>query len=171
MDTLGACAQIMDWDGNLRWAFVTDPYIEGKICSSIDADNKINYTDIIVGEQYLDMISPWLRPDDEDKVCFFGQQGGAGDNTVQEIFKVMEECALTKAYLIVDDKNEIHSWNCRVEREGDLLHIYPYETIVETIHVNLGTEAKIKAHLAKQTITENYKAGMHWVGKKPYLLK
>lgn len=100
MDTLGACAQFMELNGHLRWGFLPDPYIKGKVCMErTDRQHDWHPVDSIVGEQYLDMISPWLRPDNENAVCAFGERGGAGDNTVQEIFKVMEECALTSPML------------------------------------------------------------------------
>ncbi len=168
MNTLGACAQIMDWKGNLRWAFVTDPYIEGKICSSIEG-KKINYTDITVGEQYLDMISPWLRPEEDDKVCFFGETGGAGDNTVQEIFKAMEECALTTAYVLVDKNGNIESWNCKALYSDGALHVYPYEAIIKTIHVNLPQTIDVITYFENKTISETHHKGMNWIGKMPYL--
>ena len=79
MDTLGACTQIMREDGNLRWGFIPDPYIEAKLY--VENPKQKNHglvVDSIVGEQYLDMISPWLRPDDENTICQFKERGGAG---------------------------------------------------------------------------------------------
>ncbi|MEG2573934.1 MAG: hypothetical protein RSA44_04645, partial [Bacteroides sp.] len=79
MNTLGSCAQIMELNGNLRWGFIPDPYIAGKVC--VEMKEKKHHwqpMDSIVGEQYLDMISPWLRPDDENSVCAFKERGGAG---------------------------------------------------------------------------------------------
>lgn len=88
MDTLGSCAQIMREDGHLRWGFIPDPYIEAKLyVENPEQKHHGLVVDSIVGEQYLDMISPWLRPDDENTICQFKERGGAGDNTVQEIFK------------------------------------------------------------------------------------
>ena len=72
MDTLGACAQIMREDGHLRWGFIPDPYIEAKLyVENPEQKHHGLVVDSIVGEQYLDMISPWLRPDDENTICQF----------------------------------------------------------------------------------------------------
>lgn len=71
------------------------------------------------------MISPWLRPDDENTICQFKERGGAGDNTVQEIFKVMEECALTSAYVLIRKDGSILAYNCQVHKKTALCILYP----------------------------------------------
>lgn len=96
LDTMGACAQLMTPDGHLRWGFIPDPYVDGRLCVPAKGGSKgeWTFTDTIVGECYLDMVSPWLRPADDNTLCTFGQIGGAGDNTVYEIFKAMEETVM-----------------------------------------------------------------------------
>lgn len=168
MDTLGACAQIMDLNGHLRWGFLPDPYIKGKVCvERSDRKHDWHPVDSIVGEQYLDMISPWLRPDDENSVCAFGERGGAGDNTVQEIFKVMEECALTSAYVVIDEAGRVQSWNCSAGYENGVLRIIPDEELITGIHLNSLLKIEVETNLAGKHIRKSYLPGMDWIGKKP----
>jgi len=138
MNTMGACAQVINGKGKLRWGFIPDPYVDSWVC--VPDKNNVqgwNHRDSIVGEQYLDVISPWCRPSGGDQLCDFGQRGGAGDNTVYEIFKAMEECALTTAFVIVEPTGEVKSWNCRAQlSDGGRLKVSALEACVEKLHVN-----------------------------------
>lgn len=172
MDTLGTCAQIMDLNGHLRWGFVPDPYIKGMVCvERSDKRHDWHPVDSIVGEQYLDMISPWLRPDDENAVCAFGERGGSGDNTVQEIFKIMEECALTSAYVVIDETGKIQSWNCSAWYEKGILHIVPDEELITGIHLNSSRKVEVEINLAGKYICKSYLPGIRWIGDAPLLIK
>ena len=137
MDTIGACMQTVTDEGRLRWGFIPDPYVESWVCVP-DPNNPRgwNHCDSIVGEQYLDLISPWLRPDNADQICDFGNNGGSGDNTLFEMFKALEECALTTAYIIVDRKGNTRTWNCKADLSHGLLQIETTEPSVEKIHIN-----------------------------------
>ncbi len=122
-DTLGACVQLMAPDGHLRWGFLPDPYIKGRVCiPSPEGHGRFEYADSIVGEQYMDMISPWMRPDDEHTLMNFGGIGGAGDHTVYEIFKALEEVAISTAYIRFADGELTTSDNCR----ADLVELSSY---------------------------------------------
>lgn len=62
-DTLGSCVQLMADNGKLRWGFITDPYIHGRVCvPAPEGHGKFQYADSIVGEQYLDMVTPGCAP-------------------------------------------------------------------------------------------------------------
>ena len=121
-DTLGSCVQLMTADGYLRWGFIPDPYMDGRICVS-DGKGGIDYKDKVIGEQYLEMISPWLRPADETKLCNFGEIGGAGDHTVYEIFKALEETMISTAYVRVESDGRFNALNCRARLRGDSLYV------------------------------------------------
>lgn len=168
MDTLGACIQIMGLDGKLRWGFVPDPYVEAKVY--VENPSKQSYgipVDSIIGEQYLDMISPWLRPDDEENaICQFKERGGAGDNTVQEIFKALEECALTSAYVLIRDDRSIETYNCRVISENERLLIIPDESIIDKIHINAKIPVTIEVRLHQRKIIQERLQGQHWINLK-----
>ena len=94
-DTMGACVQVMNLDGHLRWGFIPDPYVDALVCVPRQ-DNPRAWTtqNAIVGEQYMDLINPWLRPADENGLFTFGECGGSGDGTVYEIFKALTECMI-----------------------------------------------------------------------------
>ena len=172
MDTLGACAQLMELDGHLKWGFIPDPYIKGKVCvERSDKRHEWHPVDSIVGEQYLDMISPWLRPDNENAVCAFGERGGAGDNTVQEIFKVMEECALTSAYVIIDEEGRVQNWNCSTRYKEGILHIVPDEDLITCLHLNLSQDVEVETTLSGKHIRKSCFSGMEWIGNTPPLIK
>ena len=119
----------------------------------------------------MDMISPWLRPDNENAVCAFGERGGAGDNTIQEIFKVMEECALTSAYVVADGAGRVRCWNCTAEYEEGILCIAPDEETVVGIHLNLSGDVEVEVVLPGNRIRKSCPAGMRWIGNIPSLIK
>ncbi len=78
VDTVGACMQLIDETGNLRWAFIADPYLNVRRAlvpdfekESPDGYESAKYLDTkayrgkyvrrIIGEEYVDMISDWYR--------------------------------------------------------------------------------------------------------------
>lgn len=91
-DTLGACVQLVDLNGKLRWCFLPDPYIDALVAVP-DPDGRSRTTERrIVGEQYMEMISDWCRPVNDTGYVVFGEDGGEGDGTVYEIFNAVYEC-------------------------------------------------------------------------------
>ena len=66
MNAMGSCAQLMGFDGTLRWAFIADPYRNTGLWVK---DEEASHDDVIVGkhvntvigEEYVDMISYWWR--------------------------------------------------------------------------------------------------------------
>ena len=91
LDAMGSCVQLMDLNGKLRWGFLPDPYIDARVCVPGDAPHTLCYQDRIVGEQYMDLISPWCRQVDEKVPADWPCVGCAGDGTVYEIFNVLCE--------------------------------------------------------------------------------
>lgn len=169
-ETTGACVQLMDLDGRLRWGFIPDPYIEGLVCTpAADNPHERQMRDSVVGEQYLGMISPWLRPDDEHAFTRFGCPGGAGDNTVYEIFKALEECVLTTAYVIVSETGAIRAHNCSAHwTRPDRLHIEPAEKCIERIHLNIRKPIVAETRLQGKSYRQRAASGMSWIGTDPY---
>jgi len=91
LDALGSCVQVMGLDGKLRWGFMPDPYIDGRVCVPGEAPYTLGYEDRIIGEQYMDLITPWCRQENEDIPADWPQIGCAGDGTVYELFNVLAE--------------------------------------------------------------------------------
>ena len=167
MDTLGACVQIMDGNGWLRWGFVPDPYVRAKVFAEDPAHPGEGIPTVaIVGEQYLELITPWHRPDDDAAVMDFGQKGGQGDYTVFEIFKALEECALTQAFVIVRADGSLAAWNCTARRRGNVIEVTPAETCITGIHMNTAAPVRIRALFGNRELSARVD-GMQWLGEKP----
>lgn len=141
---LGACLQLMNAEGNLRWSFVCEPHLKTEIFvkntekAVVDAYNSVKlpytgcqgkYIDSVISEQYIPMISDWYRASKdnpvvggynscplflEDKTIMIENQGGVCDNDVHEIFKCMEETVLNKAFIAEED-NEMLCYGCKAE--------------------------------------------------------
>ncbi len=159
-DGMGACLQLVSLDGELRWAFVVDPYIKSvnrtfvpdtdkpitdgyRNITSIEPAYRGKFTDSVVGEEYLPMISGWFRTGQEQKVTGgfttcplilkdrnveVDKQGGCCDNDVHEIFKCLEETVYKKAF-IHEENGELICYNCKADLEGDKITVTAIEEI------------------------------------------
>ncbi len=170
METAGACIQLMDLDGRLRWGFLPDPHVEGLVCMPVaERPFERQMRDSIVGEQYLGMISPWLRPADDEAFTHFGGPGGAGDNTVYEIFKALEECVMTTAYILVTDTGEIQCHGCSARwTSSGLLHVEPDDPCIARIHLNTAKPITVKGRMQNRIFRVSADRGMNWIGRDPY---
>ncbi len=168
MDSLGACVQLLDGaTGKLRWAFVQDPYIDADVLVQ-DPDDPANPAGMrehrIIGEQYVEMISHFYHPPLNEVTGGHWGVGGSCDNDVHEVFKALEEVALTAAYVVERKSGEIVGYNCRVERNGDTLVVTPAEAIVSRVHVNLRQTYLVQSAFGDgETINEKC-MGMQWMG-------
>lgn len=134
MDGMGAGAQLIDTDGNLRWAFVCDPCIEAKMFvkdKKLENGYSGKVEDCVIGERYLDMISGWYKHEKQRVTGGFlthplmtkdgsfevDNQGGCCDNDVHEIFKCMEETVLKKAFIHEKENGEFLLYGC-CEKDG-----------------------------------------------------
>lgn len=137
-NAMGAFANLLDYKtGDLRWAFVVDPYIEAE--QTCSADSHYTFSDVslgnphpqlydtrrfIFGEEYVNMISDW-------------QTINSQDNDVHEVFKCMGEAVLTNAFIIERPNGEIVGYNCTVKRSGSKLTVTPDEKQITQLHTNL----------------------------------
>lgn len=140
----GAFANLIDYrTGNLRWAFVLDPYlpvrqiaapVEGVTFDDVTTGNPhpdfYGSRSFVIGEQYVDMISSW-------------QPINSQDNDVHEVFKFLEEAVLTKAYVVERADGKIVGYNCDVRQKGNRLIVIPYERQVTDLHLNLKNDYKV----------------------------
>jgi len=121
MDTLGACIQCVDSDGNLNWGYVLDPCIVGERLSKSSQKGNIKTEISTVGECYMPMISDWWRQDEEKLILQFlyplddptnwdNNYGGSCDNDVHEHFKCLFETVFGKAFIHL--ANDVLTYNC-----------------------------------------------------------
>ncbi|WP_053985996.1 hypothetical protein [Niameybacter massiliensis] len=170
MDTLGASMQVIDIEtGELRWAFIVDPYVEAQIFvpnEQVPGQGKL--VSKVVGEEYISMVSDWWKCDQEQVThCYAfpnrGEQeghykGGACDNDVHEHFKCLEEVALTKAY-VHQDQEELLNYNCKVAQTAEGMFITPSEDLVEEIVISINGPCTV--HIEGWDKTQHLEAGMH----------
>ncbi|MHC4960586.1 MAG: discoidin domain-containing protein [Planctomycetota bacterium] len=169
MNSLGSCVQLIDGEtGILRHSFTQDPYIETTKLVEDEA-NPDNNSGIrvptIIGEQYQDMISHFYKPKDFNKV-YGGHWGEAGncDNDVHEIFKALEEVALTAAYVIERADGTLSTYNCKAKKTGTAITIIPAEEVVSRVHLNLKKRRTVKVNFCSgEKVSGNY-TGMQWIG-------
>lgn len=166
MDALGAGVQLIDLtNGELRWAFIPDPYIEAKVFVQDPQQTGRGIIEKrIIGEQYLPMISGWWKAPEGKAVRGYSTtiQGSSCDNDAHEIFKAMTEIALTSAYVLERANGEIVSWNCKVKREKDKLVITPNEAVISRFHLNFKKEHSVSIKF--DSLVSGKFEGMQWVG-------
>lgn len=131
MDTLGACMQMIDENGVLRWAFVTDPCVETKEMVKADTPPYIAFIPRVVSEEYLPMVSDWYRQRPRKLIKQYlmnfknininrNDYGGSCDNDVHEHFKCLDECVYGKAFVheLIDGK--FIYYNC-IMKNGNVI--------------------------------------------------
>jgi hypothetical protein len=169
MESLGACVQLIDGEtGTLRWAFVQDPYIDADVLiqDPADPDNPAGMrVHRILGEQYVDMISHFYHPPLDEVTGGHWGVGGSCDNDVHEIFKALEEVALTAAYVVERDSGEVVGYNCRVFAAQETLKITPAEDIVTRVHLNLKRACRIECVFNGISHSMLANTGMQWISE------
>ncbi|MDE5759396.1 MAG: hypothetical protein K2I11_00190, partial [Bacteroides sp.] len=136
-NAMGAFSNLIDYrSGDLRWAFVVDPYLKVKQACSADthvtADSLsfgnphpelYDTREFVIGEQYVNMISDW-------------QTVNTQDNDVHELFKCIGEAMLTNAFIIERPDGEVTGYNCQVTRQGNKLTVKANEKQIVNLHCN-----------------------------------
>ncbi len=168
MNALGSCAQLIDaGSGELRWAFIPDPCIEARVWrEQPDKPGRGRHAQVIIGEQYQPMISGWYKAAPYTWVTGYHWEendGGCCDNDVHEIFKCLDEVALTSAYVVEQENGGIVSWNCTVHQEGGILKIQPSEQVINRIHLNLRGPHQIEARFIDNDPVIVKVTGMKWI--------
>lgn len=129
--------------GDLRWAFVVDPYLRVTQACSPDThvtEDSLSFGNphpmlyqtrkFTIGEQYVPMISDW-------------QTVNTQDNDVHELFKFIGEAMLTNAFVVEREDGSLHGYNCLVEKHGDKWVVKPLEKQMANLHCNLRHARKI----------------------------
>jgi hypothetical protein len=167
MNAMGSCAQVIDSrTGQLRWAFVPDPYREVTMLVPDPAypmrGKRVN---AIIGEQYVPMIASFHYPDHEPVFGNGWDSGWCCCNDVHEIFTSLSEVALTSAYVVERANGDLVAWNCRATRDGaGVISIEPAEDIVSRVHLNLRSPRQVKATFAHGGAVSTQAEGLQWIG-------
>lgn len=151
----GAFAGLISPEGELRWAFVVDPYVKarqtrkpvpGYTSDSLSFGNPhpdvLGAEEIVVGEQYVDMVSSY-------------QGINTQDNDVHEVFRFIGEAFLENAFVVERGDGSIGLYNCHFEKR----RLVPDDISVKRIHFNLLSPHKFKFNGAEHSLP----AGMNWV--------
>lgn len=144
-NAMGAFSNMVDnRSGDLRWAFVVDPYL--RVRQACGADTTVTADSLsfgnphpdlyptrsfVIGEQYVGMISDW-------------QTVNTQDNDVHELFKCMSEAVLTNAFVVEREDGEIVGYNCKATRHGDRIEVVPTEKQITQLHCNLHTATTVE---------------------------
>ena len=165
---LGSCAQLIDFKtGELRWAFVPDPYVQASVFQENPAaPGKPTRVNKVVSEQYIPMISQWYKPAKGKCVWAYGDSGGgACNNDVHEIFKCVGEVMLENAYVIERADGSLAGWNCTVSRDKNgTLQVVPAEACISRVHLNLKKGGAVGIAFSSGKLKSMAKPGMRWVG-------
>ena len=94
--------------------------------------------DDIIGEQYLDMVSPWHREE------IFPRKKWGIDNLVHEVFKCLAGAGLLYAHVYEEEDGSLLAWNARACREGGRLQIFVTDRLVKAIHCRLQKETQVE---------------------------
>ena len=142
--------------GDLRWAFVVDPYL--KVTQACSPDSHVTADSLsfgnphpmlyqtrqfTIGEQYVPMISDW-------------QTVNTQDNDVHELFKFIGESMLTNAFVVEREDGSLHGYNCRVRKAGDQWTVEPAERQIVNLHCNLRHARKIAFRGAAKQLAAGY---------------
>lgn len=171
MNAMGSCAQLMGFDGTLRWAFIADPYRETRLFVQDEektTEDKIvgKHVDTVIGEQYVDMISYWWKAPAHTWVPGYTAMGGSVtqgaccDNDVHEVFKALGEVALTKAYVVEQEDGSLEAYNCTAQEENGSLVITPDEDVVSNISLQLKKDRDVTVHFWNGDQSQTIEAGL-----------
>ncbi|MGC2404775.1 MAG: hypothetical protein WA510_33600, partial [Acidobacteriaceae bacterium] len=166
MNAMGSCAQVIDSrSGELRWAFVPDPYREvTMLVADPNLPGEGKRVPAIIGEQYVPMIASFHYPSREPVFGNGWENGWCCCNDVHEIFIALSEVVLTSAYLVERGNGDLVTWNCTAQRdEAGVLHIQPAEEVVTRVHVNLPGTRQLSVGFAGGALTAQAQ-GLAWIG-------
>lgn len=174
-NAMGACVQAIDEKtGILRWAFIPDPYIEARtfVPDSVKPGQG-KHIPMIIGEQWLPMISDWWRVPEGEIGAMIGfqsegfqnvTQGWSCDNDVHEHFRVLTEQFIPNAFVLEREDGSLRTMNCQVNREGSTLTVKLDEDVISRVHFNLKNKYNIVVAFSTEKFKQAVDKGMHWVG-------
>lgn len=144
-NAMGAFANLVDpVSGELSWAFISDPYVEAE--QACGPDTTVTFETVtfgnphprlyptrklVVGESYVPMVSGW-------------QTVNTQDNDVHEVFKLMGEVVLNRAFVVIRADGSAEGYNCEVMRRGKKsLIVIPTEPQIGAVHFNVPAAMEV----------------------------
>lgn len=157
MNGLGSCLQLVDGQtGRLRWGFICDPYVEtSAYVQEAPGVCRGKMADLILGEEYVDMVSGWHRTEK------FPREKWGIDQLVHEIFKCMAETILTSVYLLEEEDGKFTCYNGIVQEDAGLLRVIPREAVVRRAHVQMKKKRRVAFCFEKEERTAELSSG--WI--------
>lgn len=157
-NAMGAFSNLIDYKtGNLRWAFVVDPYLKVKQTCSADTgvtEDSLSFGNphpelyetrsFVIGEQYVNMISDW-------------QTVNTQDNDVHELFKCMGEAMLVNAFVVEREDGSLIGYNCKIKRTENMLEVLADEKQIVNLHCNLKSPYQVSFCGQTRNLKKNYR--------------
>ena len=123
MNTMGACMQCVDENGDLNWGFVSDACVVGQRLKKNCTKSNVGFEKVVAGEEYLPMISDWFKHSNKKlqfqyirnlSVKYFWKKdfGGSCDNDVNEHFKCLCETVFGKSFIHEKNNGQTEMYNC-----------------------------------------------------------
>ena len=144
--------------GKVRWAFVADPFVQARQtveCAPGSSPDSLSFGNphpdlyktgnLIVGEQYIDMISSW-------------QGINTQDNDVHEVFRFISESFLRNAFVIEKEDGSFSCYNCTAKLRKGCLTVIPDEDCITRLHLNLRNDRKTRF----RSEVKDASAGISW---------
>lgn len=153
MNGMGACAQLLDLDGDLRWAFICEPHLNTEIFVS-DDDKPIEdayknvksermacrgkYKPYVISEEYAPMISDWYRVAKENPVvggyttCPLFLENDVmldvdpqGGSCDNDVHEIFKcmEETVLKKAFVAEENGELLCYGCRGEKSDGCVYI------------------------------------------------
>lgn len=165
-NAMGSCVQSIDnKTGELRWAFVPDPYVAvSRFIQDYRCQGEGKYIEEVIGEQWLPMISGWWRVPD-NTVAGYRKEGWSCDNDVHEHFRFLAQDFMPNAFVKELPDGTFRSWNCVVEKDKDgRLTVIPSDSFVSRLHFNLSDRHSVSILFSSGVMDEDIGPGMRWTG-------
>ena len=165
-NAMASCSQAVDLStGELRWAFVPDPYVEvERFVQDYRKSGEGRYVSDVIGEQWIPMISNWWRTP-EGSVVYNNERGWSCDNDVHEHFRYIAEMFVQNAFVVERADGSLRTWNCTAKLDGGTIVVTPAEGLVSRVHFNLKGRHGVRVDFASGACIATLGKGMEWVGK------
>lgn len=161
--------QLLEWpSGRLHQAFVIDPHVHNFERVPDPTNPRSNRREErVTGEEFIKTMGDWFgRRSPGDSYLDRVEWEWTGDGIPFEIFKAMEEIAVTQAFVVERADGAIIGYNCSLSLKHNAIEVLPAEAIVQRVHVNLKTPRPMRVRFASETVSAKCRAGMQWLSPR-----